>query len=126
VISNDNGATWQQTDVPNTIRHLAIVSDRIYAGTDIGLFVRKNGVWNLALPGKIKALGVSGTRLFVVTTAGVTFSSDGVSWSFVPGSETLPPDVTSVASDGAFVYAGTDGGSIFATSVQQRRRAVGR
>jgi hypothetical protein len=126
VVSSDDGTTWQRTDVPSVIRRLAILGDQIYAGTDIGLFVRRNGVWTLALPGQIRAMAVSGSRLFVASSNGVAFSSDGTNWSFVPGSETLPTDVTSVASDGSLVYAGTNGGSVFATSLQQRQRAVRR
>ena len=126
VISTDDGATWQRSDVPSVIRRLAILGDQIYAGTDIGLFVRRNGAWTLALPGQIKAVSVSGSRLFAASSNGVAFSSDGTNWVFVPGSETLPVDVTSVASDGVFVYAGTNGGSVFATSLQQRHRAVRR
>jgi hypothetical protein len=126
LISVDDGATWQRTDVPSMIRQLAIVDDRIYAGTDNGLFVRNNGVWTPALSGQIKAIGASGSRVFVASSAGVAFSADGTNWSFVPGSETLPSDVTSVASDGTLVYAGTNGGSIFVASLQQRHRAVRR
>ncbi|HEX9500440.1 MAG TPA: hypothetical protein VGA10_02180 [Thermoanaerobaculia bacterium] len=126
LISTDNGATWQRSDVPSAIRQLAIVDDRIYAGTDNGLFVRNNGMWTRALAGQIKAIGVSGSRVFVASSAGVAFSADGTNWSFVPASETLPSDVTSVTSDGPFVYAGTNGGSIFAASLQQRHRAVRR
>jgi hypothetical protein len=124
VVSIDDGATWQRTDVPTLIRRLAILGDQIYAGTDIGLFVRRNGVWTLALPGQIRAMAVSGSRLFVASSNGVAFSSDGTNWSFVLGSETLPTDVTSVASDGSLAYAGTNGGSVFATSLQQRQRAA--
>jgi hypothetical protein len=124
IISLDNGDTWQTSEVPSAIRHFAIAGDRIYAGTDVGLFVRKDGVWSLALPGQVKAIATSGSQVYASVTSGVYFSSDGASWVFVPGSETLPPDVTSVASDGFFVYAGTDGGSIFATSLQWRRRAA--
>jgi hypothetical protein len=124
VVSNDDGTTWQRTDVPSVIRRLAILGDQIYAGTDIGLFVRRNGVWTLALPGQIRAMAVSGSRLFVASSNGVAFSSDGTNWSFVLGSETLPTDVTSVASDGSLAYAGTNGGSVFATSLQQRQRAA--
>jgi hypothetical protein len=124
VVSIDDGATWQRSDLPSLIRRLAILGDQIYAGTDIGLFVRRNGVWTLALPGQIRAMAVSGSRLFVASSNGVAFSSDGTNWSFVLGSETLPTDVTSVASDGSLAYAGTNGGSVFATSLQQRQRAA--
>ena len=123
-ISTDDGATWQRTDAPSVIRRLAITDNLTYAGTDSGLYVRKTGVWTLAVSGQVKALAAAGSRLFVATPAVVSFSTDGTNWVFVPGSETLPTDVTSVASDGSFVYAGTNGGSIFATSLQQRRRAV--
>jgi hypothetical protein len=88
--------------------------------------VRINGVWTRALAGQIKAIGVSGSRVFVASSAGVLFSGDGTNWSFVLGSETLPTDVTSVASDGSFVYAGTNGGSVFVASLRQRHRAVRR
>ncbi|MDQ6800326.1 MAG: hypothetical protein M3041_05760 [Acidobacteriota bacterium] len=126
MISADEGATWQRTDVPSVIHNLAIVGDRIYAGTDAGLFVRNNGAWTLTFPGQIKAVADSGSRVFVASSAGVAFSGDGTHWSFVPGSETLPADVTCVASDGSFVYVGTNGGSVFAISLQQRRRAARR
>jgi hypothetical protein len=126
VVSIDDGATWQRSDLPSLIRRLAILGDQIYAATDIGLFVRRNGVWTLALPGQIRAMAISELRLFVASPNGVAFTFDGTHWFFVPGSETLPPDVTSVASDGSFVYAGTNGRSVFATSLQQRRRAVRR
>jgi len=126
-MSTDDGATWQRSDVPSAIRHFAIAGDHIYAATDFGLFVRRNAQWNLALPGKINAMAASDSRLYASVPAGIYFSDDGARWTLAPGSETLPPDITSVAIDGLFVYAGTNGGSIFATtltSLPQRRRAV--
>jgi len=126
-MSTDDGATWQLSDVPSAVRHFAIEGDRIYAATDFGLFVRRNAQWNLALPGKINAIAASDSRLYASVPAGIYFSDDGARWTLAPGSETLPPDITSLAVDGLLVYAGTNGGSIFATtlaSLPQRRRAV--
>ena len=123
-MSIDDGATWQLSDVPSTVRHFAIAGDRLYAATDFGLFVRNNAQWSLALTGKVNAIAASDSRLYASVPSGIYFSVNGTNWVFVSGSDTLPPDIASLASDGMFVYAGTNGGSIFAAPLQQRRRAI--
>jgi len=127
MISADDGASWQRSDLPSPIRRLAITDDRIYAATDVGLFVRRSGAWSLALPGRVRAIAnafLPFSRLIASLPSGIYFSDNGTEWSFVLDSETLPPDITTVATDGMFVYAGTNSGRIFAGFLRQRGRTV--
>jgi photosystem II stability/assembly factor-like uncharacterized protein len=130
LISADDGVTWQRSvTLPSPIRRLAITDDRIYAATDVGLFVHRIGAWSLALPGKVNAIAqafLPFSRLIASVPSGIYFSDDGTRWSFVLDSETLPPNITTVASDGMFVYAGTNSGRIFAGFLRQRGRTVKR
>jgi hypothetical protein len=135
-VSSDGGASWMATEFPVPIRQLALAGDRAYASTDRGIFVRTGVAWTtpvFALVGgssRINAMTASSTRLYVSVTAtegssGIYFTDDGVSWSLVPGSEGLPPDITTLAVDEVFLYAGTNGGSIFATLlIPPRGRSV--
>jgi hypothetical protein len=128
-VSTDSGATWRPFDLPRTIRRLAIAADRDYAITDQGLFVRTGNGWRLALSGQATSMAAVGTRLYVslVSTSrpsGIYATDDGANWLFVPGSDALPLDITALATDGAFLYAGTGGESIFATPLVTRRRTV--
>jgi len=125
-------ADGQPLDVPAPATHIAIAGDRIYAGTDRGVFVKHGSAWTGPSLGPASAMGGSGNRAFAFIepasgsdiTRGVYFSDDGSHWTFVSGSDALPLDVTSIASDGANVFVGTNGGSIFAAPVAARRRAV--
>jgi hypothetical protein len=132
-VSTNNGASWTSTDLPSTIRELAIAGNRVYAATDQGLFVRTDAGWVRAaipapgLPARSSTMAVSGSRVYATDPSGIWFSDDGLTWSFVRGSDTLPPDITALATDTAYLYAGTDGGSIFASLLlPPRQRAMRR
>jgi photosystem II stability/assembly factor-like uncharacterized protein len=125
--STDGGNTWQSGDLPSPVVRIAIAGSHLYATTDTDVFVNNGGGWShAALPSSIvHAITASGSYVFVSLASGIFRSSDGVSWTLVPQSDTLPPDITSLAVDATTLYAGTNGGSIFATSlVPPRLRAV--
>ena len=127
--STDGGATWQSSALPSVIKKVTIAGTRAYAVTDFDVFVRSGGSWNrAALPAsQVNAITMLGSRVFVSLGAGVYLSDDGIQWSLVPGSDTLPADITALAADSRFLYAGTNGGSVFATAllaVPSRVRSV--
>lgn len=131
-VSMDSGATWQAKELPGTIRRLAIAGTRIVAASDQGIFVRTDGGWigpAFATSG-VNAITAAGIRAYASLTApsgsGIYFTDDGLTWFLVPGSDGLPADITVLASDVAFLYAGTNGGSIFAAPLSTRRHAVSR
>lgn len=132
-VSTDDGATWTSTELPSPIRQVAIAGNRAYAATDQEIFVRTDSGWiNASIPApasaaRINAIASGGGRVYASVPSGIWFSDDGLAWTFVRGSESLRSDITSLAVDKAYLYAGTDGGSIFATLlVAPRQRAVNR
>ena len=117
--STDGGATWQAADLPGTVQKVAVAGSRAYAATDADIFVRTGVGWNRSsLPSaRFNAMTAAGSRIYVSETPGIYFSDDGTSWSLVPDSATLPADITALAIDDAFLYAGTNGGSVFTTPI---------
>jgi hypothetical protein len=128
IVSTDGGTTWQANDLPALIRGLAVAGTRVYATTDQGIFARNQNGWNGPLldAARPNAITATGTRLYVSTAAGIVYTEDGATWFHVPGSETLPPDITALLADDESLYAGTDGGSIFSAPVAPRHRVVRR
>ncbi len=131
LVTTDGGATWSSSELPATIRRVAIAGDRAYAATDQGIFVRTGTAWTpppsalVGVTSHIKAMTVAGTRLYVSLPSGIYFTDDGVAWMLVLGSDALPPDITALAVDEVFLYAGTNGGSLFATLLTApRQRSV--
>ena len=135
--SSDRGATWQRDtsfDVLGPIQNIAIAGPSIFATSERGIFLRSGGSWSG--PGfagaRINALTAAGSRAFVAVTAaagsdltnGIYFTDDGMRWTFLGDSNSLPGDVTAIASDGSLMYAGTDGGSVFTRSLLRRRRVI--
>ena len=96
--------------------------------TEQGLFV-VGGAGPFFAGSRINALTAAGNRAYVSITAstgsdaasGIYFSDDAATWVFVNGSDALPNDITALAADSVFLYAATDGESIFATPLLRRR-----
>ena len=129
VQSNDRGVTWQRDtafDAIGPIEHIAIAGSQIYAASDRGIFVKTAAAWRgpLFAAAHINALAAVGNRLFAAVASGIYFTDSGSNWLFVNGSDALPNDISALASDGVFLYAGTNGGSVFATSLATRHRVI--
>jgi RHS repeat-associated protein len=119
--SSDGGATWVPITsglAANDVYALAIsptLSSRIYAGTELGLFVSSNAgaSWGRPsgnLPGRlVSELAFAGNTLLAVTDLGLYRSSDGgASWQ--PPATDLPPvriNTLLAGSPSTTVYAGT-------------------
>jgi hypothetical protein len=106
---------------------VAVAGGRAYAATDVDIFVKGAGGWSRApIPSApVSAIMGAGSRLYVAQPSAIYVTEDGENWSLFPGSNTLPPDITFLAVDGAILYASTNGGSIFATSLfPLRQRTV--
>ncbi len=137
-VTTDGGTTWQTKQLPATISKIAIAGSRVVAATDQGIFVSTDTGWigPTFAGSNVNAITAPGSRIFASITAatsteserpsGIYFSDDGMTWLLVPGSDALPKDVTVLSNDNAFLYAGTNGGSIFASPLSTRRRAVNR
>jgi hypothetical protein len=131
-VSKDGGTTWQTKELPASIRKLVIAGTRVVAATDQGVFVSTDTGWigPTFAGSSVNAITATGSRMFasIAAPSGIYFSDDGMTWMLIAGSDALPKDVTVLSADTAFLYAGTNGGSIFATANPHstRRRAVGR
>jgi len=128
LVSTDSGKSWQSSDLPALIRDVAVAGALVYANTDGGLFVRNQAGWNgpLLNAAPIAAMSAAGERLYASTSTGLESSEDGSTWLHVPGSESLPRNVTALLADDLFLYVGTNGSSVFAAPVAPRRRVVKR
>ena len=123
---NASPARWGaiNSGLANTsVYALALIDTNVFAGTDGGVFVRKDSssradsgkVWRPALSGitdtRIRCLASSGTNLYAGTRYGGVFMTTdlGGSWNAVnQGLNHL--DVRSLAFKGTDLFAGTDGG----------------
>ncbi len=119
--SSDSGATWAPINnglTANDVYALAIsptVSSRIYAGTEMGLFVSSNAgtSWGRPtgnLPGRlVSELAFAGNTLLAVTDLGLYRSSDGAASWQRPATDIPPGRINTllVGSPSTTVYAGT-------------------
>ena len=136
-VSRDRGTTWQTKELPASTSKLVIAGSRVVAATDRGVFVSTDTGWigPTFAGSRVNAITAAGSRIFASIAAltgvesdrpsGIYVSDDAVTWILISGSDTLPRDITVLSTDTAFLYAGTNGGSIFATPLSTRRRAVG-
>jgi len=91
------------------VESLASFSGRIWAGTDVGLYVLgSNGAWTVVggtiADREVPALAVSGTWLVAGTNSGVLRSQDGSSWA---AAGLNGEQVDSLSASGATLLAGT-------------------
>ena len=135
--SSDGGVTWSPINnglTANDVYALAIsptLSSRIYAGTEMGLFVSSNAgaSWGRPagnLPGRlVSELAFAGNTLLAVTDLGLYRSSDGgASWQ-TPTTDLPPvrintllagsPSTTVYAGTSLGLYRSTDGGNTWAS-----------
>ncbi len=127
-ISTDNGATWNAwgTGIPTSVTNvysLVLKGTLLFAGTNNGIYKATVGTnsWTSVSSGltnmDVKTLCVSGTTLYAGTQGGGIFKSvnDGALWTDDNLGIPLFADVTSFATSGTNVFAGTDNG-VFVTS----------
>ncbi len=113
-------AQWTQTNGPNAglISSIAVSNSNIFAGTtndgahlssDLAVTWAKKGLGTL----KVNAFLINGTDVFAGTSGGLLLSSDnGNTWNTV-NSGLTNTNVTSLATVGSAIFAGTYGGGIF-------------
>jgi photosystem II stability/assembly factor-like uncharacterized protein len=127
--STDNGTNWRK--VSNRVGNSSFVSallgytasggtgsTRLFAGTDIGIFVSVDSgtTWRItgATGNLISALAVDGTNLFASSGGGVLRSTnDGSDWTPVINGLDFLGLVHSLTVSGSNVFAGTWGGGVF-------------
>jgi photosystem II stability/assembly factor-like uncharacterized protein len=98
LISDDNGATWSETDIgpyPNTINSVSASGNLILCGSNNGVWVSTDAGenWDLRLDylteQYVNSTAIFNTTLFAATDNGVFYSEDkGLSWQ--PFNEGLP------------------------------------
>ncbi len=141
--SADNGASWQEANqglydetVPAFVNKLFALNGALYAGMGSfaeqmiqtsGVFVSQNGgaSWNRSINGlnqerlRVTAFTNSGNTVIAATEAGAYFTTNfGAQWQ--QAGTTLPtvhpyfpPHIRALATDGAQLYAGLNGESVW-------------
>ena len=124
--STDNGLSWSLpgSDLSDRIVFsLAVDGKNLFAGTNGGIYLSTDngGSWNISGPSNIfvSSIALNGTNIFVsyirtaVTYGGVLLSTDeGKSWTSVNTGLTNT-DVSSLAVNDTYIYAGTSGSGIW-------------
>lgn len=118
--SADGGRTWRQAGAglpPEArINDFAQTAAGVVAATAAGLFLSTDtgDHWRLVAPTPAVALA-SGSRLYAAAPAGLLASDDG-GRHWAPDSAFPRTRVRSLLSAGDRLYAGTDGGSVYASN----------
>ncbi len=120
--SPDEGRTWTRVNLGTITGANALFSqnNRLYAGTDNGVYVSADGqTWLRAagLESAVSYFTASGTNLFAGTYAdGVFRSTDGgQNWTAVNNGLTNP-SIWAMATIGSTVFVGTQGDGVFRTT----------
>jgi hypothetical protein len=127
-VSADNGQTWTgvNSGIPTSVYNiysLVLKGTTLFAGTNNGVYKNTVGQnnWVAVSSGLtnmyIKSLCVSGSDIYAGTQGGGIFksSNDGGVWTEINSGIPLFTNVTSFASSGTNVFAGTDNG-VFVSS----------
>jgi hypothetical protein len=126
-LSTDNGLSWTPVNTGLTnlnVLSLAVNGDNVYAATQGGVFISNNNGtnWTAINNGLVDSTSLTtiaflGNKLFAGTYNGVYISNNnGASWSNV--SNGLPNlFVTSFASLGSNIFAGTSGAGVFKAAI---------
>ncbi len=121
--TEDGGETFVAADtgLDTRVARVAILPDgTLLAGTDQGIFRASapTGPWNPSGlgPSATADLLVAQGRVIVATNLGVFASSDGASWTFLPGLEGKYPSALAIDSAGRLLV-GTTGNGLYVTTL---------
>ena len=121
-VSNDGGASWKEASHPfkaNRVNALVAEGERVWAGTDRGLFSSRDGgkTWRdlgQSRLGSIQGIAVAGDVMVLGTKSGVWRAQKGSHWT--APAELAGQKIRAVATDGEKFFAGTDRGEVFGSS----------
>ena len=118
-VSADGGVSWREASHPfkaNRVNALVAEGERVWAGTDRGLFSSRDAgkTWRdlgQSRLGSIQGIAVAGDVMVVGTRAGVWRAQKGSHWT--APAELAGEKIRAVVTDGEKFFAGTDRGEVF-------------